>query len=254
MLDLGLGHVHELQADPASDAVFAATHYGLWRLPPGEAPQRVGDSARDVMGFAVADPGTFLGSGHPDPRDGGPGNVGLIRSTDEGLTWDTVALGGEVDFHALSTTEDSVYGWDATSGTVLASSDAGETFTAGAQLAVVDLLADPTEASVVLAATDDGLQRSTDRGDNFTPLSLQPPSPLTHLAYSGTDGDVLVGIDVAGAVWVLGPDGWQSPGALPAPGPVAFTAAADQLWAATTDAVLTSTDGGATWTSLASLG
>lgn len=249
VLDVGLGHVHELQTDPATDTVYAATHSGLWQLPPGGEPQRVGSSGRDVMGFAIVDPATFLGSGHPDPRVGGSANVGLIRSRDQGMTWDTVALDGEVDFHSLTTRGSTVHGWDATTSTVLTSTDAGATFTRGAVLPVADLLIDPAEPGGLLATTTaDGLQRSTDGGATFTSVLPPPPVPLVHLATTGPGGEVLTGLDAAGTVWVLGPDDWQSPGALPGAGPVAFTATATQLWAATDTAILTSTDGGTRWT------
>ncbi|GAB2917790.1 hypothetical protein GCM10027047_14380 [Rhodococcus aerolatus] len=255
VLDLGFGHVHELQIDPATGTVYAATHYGLWLLPPGGGdPVRVGDEARDVMGFAIAGAGQFLGSGHPDPRSGGPANVGLIRSTDQGLSWDTVALDGEVDFHALTTAGGTVHGWDATTSTVLSSTDGGTTFTRGAVLSVTDLLAHPIEPGVLLAATETGLQESDDDGSTFTPVQPQPPTALTHLAATGPTGGVLTGLDADGTVWMLGPDGWQTPGALPAPTPVAFTATTTQLWAATDSAVLTSTDAGTTWTTIAALG
>jgi hypothetical protein len=39
------------------------------------------------MGFSVAGPGRFIGSGHPDPSDtSSPPNLGLIESRDGGQT------------------------------------------------------------------------------------------------------------------------------------------------------------------------
>lgn len=251
VLDLGFGHVHELQSAPGDDIVYAATHYGLWRLQPGVDPQRVGDSARDVMGFTIAGPAEFLGSGHPDPRSDGPTSLGLIRSTDAGVTWDEVSLGGEVDFHSLTVSGSTVYGWDALSGTVLRSADGGSSFDRAAALVTTDLLVNPDDPAAVLAATPDGLQLSTDSGRSFTPVQPPPPSPLVHLGFNGTDSTVLTGMDADGAVWVSTPDGWQSPGALPGGEPVAFTATPHRLTAATSDAVLTSSDAGATWSTVA---
>ena len=60
-------HVHGLGVNPADDAVIAATHTGAFRLPVDDGePERIGDSFQDTMGFTVAGPDHFLGSGHPD--------------------------------------------------------------------------------------------------------------------------------------------------------------------------------------------
>ncbi len=73
------------------------------------------------MGFAITGPGTFLGSGHPDPReeDVRPPLLGLIESTDRGQSWERLSLHGEADFHALQAAHGRVYGYDATSGTFI---------------------------------------------------------------------------------------------------------------------------------------
>lgn len=78
-------HVHGLGYDTAAGVLYIATHTGLFELPDGaSAPTRIGDSHQDTMGFALVEPGHFLGSGHPDARENLPPHLGLIRSTDDG--------------------------------------------------------------------------------------------------------------------------------------------------------------------------
>lgn len=80
--DPGVEHVHGLGVDPADGVLYAATHYGLFRLPEQGDPVRVADRYQDTMGFTVNGPNTFLGSGHPDfvADPDFPTRLGLIRS------------------------------------------------------------------------------------------------------------------------------------------------------------------------------
>ncbi len=76
--EAGPVHVHALGVDPGDGSLFIATHTGLFRLPlDQESPERVSDLHQDTMGFTVAGPGHFLGSGHPDLRDDLPPLLGL---------------------------------------------------------------------------------------------------------------------------------------------------------------------------------
>jgi hypothetical protein len=99
-----IGHVHDLIPD--SGGLLVATHRGLLRLDDGSY-RRVGDEAHDLMAMARDPSGDIVASGHPDLRleryrvDGAPSVLGLVRSPDEGETWEIVGLLGEVDFHAI---------------------------------------------------------------------------------------------------------------------------------------------------------
>lgn len=65
--DPGPMHVHGLGVNPADDALFIATHTGLYRVEKGKRKaQRVGNRYQDTMGFTIVGPNRFLGSGHPD--------------------------------------------------------------------------------------------------------------------------------------------------------------------------------------------
>ncbi len=45
----------------------------------------------DLMGFTVAGPGRYLASGHPGLHVDLPQPVGLIETTDGGVTWTPVS-------------------------------------------------------------------------------------------------------------------------------------------------------------------
>jgi hypothetical protein len=179
--DPGPIHVHGLGVDPDSRALFIATHTGLYRVEEGETEAvRVGEKYQDTMGFTIAGPGLFLGSGHPDARDlqnGTPPLLGLIRSKDDGRTWTPVSLSGEADFHVLRYLGNRVYGYDATNDRLMVSGDAGKTWTEHQPPApIVDLAADPDDQDHIVATTagelpgTQGLQESGDGGETWTKL------------------------------------------------------------------------------------
>ena len=65
----GMTHIHGLGINPSDQRLYVATHYGLFRIAEDDAPQRVGDSMQDFMGFTVTGADEFLASGHPDPGE-----------------------------------------------------------------------------------------------------------------------------------------------------------------------------------------
>lgn len=216
-----VGHIHGLGADPATGRTYAATHTGVWLLGTQELPEtypardRSGLEAplqlagrwQDTMGFTTAGPRLLLASGHPDPEeqpDLVPPNLGLISSTDGALTWNTLSLRGEVDFHDLDAVQlpDGqlrIYGFDAGAGGVLISNDSGATWSTGAEVSMRDLAADPTSPDRVFATTAEGLLVSNDAGRSFEPVRGAPPLYL--VTFAGATGEV-IGIDTEGLVWV----------------------------------------------------
>lgn len=245
-------HIHALELNPADGSLWAATHDGVVQVGVDAQRARQGGGRQDITGFAVAGPDLFLGGGHPDVRDAGPSRLGMISSTDRAVSWQPVSLGGEVDFHLLSASENTVYGWDADTGTVLHSANGGLGWRRGASLSITDLDIDPRDATHVVAATPSGLQRSIDGAATFSLVSPQPPRRLVfvdHVVQAGGGGGFpwLVGLDPAGGVWGLADGQWSSTGSLPGP-PVAFTALGPYRYvAAVGDVVLTCEDGGQTW-------
>ena len=174
--DIGFEHVHGLGVDPADGMLYAATHFGLFRVPEEGDATRVADRYQDTMGFTVAGPREFLGSGHPDfQKDPDlPTRLGLIRSEDAGETWNIVSLGGEADFHVLRAAHDSIYAWDAGTGRVMVSTDGGRTWDTRSTLGLRDMVVHPDDPAVLLATTGQGLLRSEDGGRTWAAVPGTP--------------------------------------------------------------------------------
>lgn len=247
--DPGVSHVHGLGINPADGSLVVATHYGSFRIPAeGDEAVRIGDSFQDTMGFTVAGPDHFLGSGHPDVagmQQGQPGRLGLIESTNAGATWTAISLSGEVDFHALAFAHDHVYGWDSGTGQFMVSSNQRD-WDRRATLDLFGFAVDPDAADRIVGAAPDGLTESTDGGRTWT--RTDGPSLLT-LSWDPDAG--LWGADPDGAVWQYDGDVWEQVGEL-AGQPQAFLATEDALYAAAHDSddvtgIYRSTDNGRTW-------
>ena len=242
--DGGLQHIHGLGV--SGDKLFIATHSGLWTVPEGQIKaQRFGDSRQDIMGFSVIDGDHFVGSGHPDPSQDQPPNLGLIDSRDGGKTWKNVSLLGEADFHVLESSGRRVYGFDGAQGRVLVSSDAGRSWQPRTPPAGVFALAiDPGDPNRVVASTEQGLFVSPDAAQKWRPLGAQLAGLVTW-----PSAQQLYLVDGQGQVQVS-PDGgesWRTAGNIEGE-PAAFTADGEDLYAALTDgSVKYSKDGGRSW-------
>ncbi len=240
-----LEHVHGLGVDPADDALYAGSHFGLYRAPrDGALEGPIADRVQDFMGFTVAGPGHFLASGHPGDRQDGPGSLGLIESTDDGKTWTSRSLAGEADFHALEYRHDTVYGFNSMTGQFMVSTDM-KTWDTRSAVPMADFAISPGDADTILATTEQGPALSTDGGRTFQPVD---GAPLL-LLVSWADDGALVGVDPNGTVYV-GSDGPTSlaktgtlggqPEAIEAENKITIYAAAD-------DGLMASTDGGKTF-------
>jgi hypothetical protein len=172
--DPGLVHVHGLGINPADGRLYAATHTGLFAVRDG-AGQRVGNRLQDTMGFTVVGPHHFLGSGHPDFRDTQlyqPDRrplLGLIESRDAGRSWQPLSLLGEADFHALQVAHRRVYGYDATGGRFMVTSDRRR-WQVRSKLELTSFAVSPSNPELVVAATERGLARSRDGGRRWQPV------------------------------------------------------------------------------------
>lgn len=239
--DPGLGHIHGIGVDPADQTLYVASHFGLFRVRDGRAT-RVADRLQDTMGFAVVGDHHFLGSGHPDLQENLPASLGLIESTDAGETWQALALQGSADFHALEPTPDALYAYDTVTGTVMASSDR-RSFRILTRVDALDLAVDPADSRRLLASTPQGVQvidaasgRRTSRSGPLLAF-LDWPRP-----------ELLVGLAPAGQVHVSddGGEGWRRVGAVP--GRAHALEVTEHTWyAASTEGLFGSSDGGRTW-------
>lgn len=247
--DPGVSHVHGLGINPADGSLIVATHYGSFRIPAdGDEAVRIGDSFQDTMGFTVAGPDHFLGSGHPDVagmQQGEPSRLGLIESTDAGATWTAISLSGEVDFHGLAFAHDQVYGWDSGTGAFMVSADRRD-WDRRATLDLFGFAVDPDDADHIIGAAPDGLTESTDGGRTW---DRSDGPPLLTLSWDPDAG--LWGAGPEGVVWHHDGDVWEQTGALVGQ-PQAFLATPDELYAAAHDSggvtgIYRSTDNGRTW-------
>ena len=249
--ELGVEHVHGLGVDPADGLLYAATHFGLWRIPEQGQATRVADRYQDTMGFTVVGPGTFLGSGHPDfEKDPHlPTRLGLIRSADAGETWQPVSLSGQVDFHVLHAAHGKVYGWDSGSGRVMVSGDEGGTWETRSTLDLRDLVVSPDDPETLLATTEAGVMRSGDGGRTWAVVAGAPLLAVLAWSTPGSlygvtpDGAVQHSVD-SGATWTLRGEVGGEPEALAA----SVGDGSERLYVAVAEqGILSSDDGGATF-------
>ncbi|RZU30696.1 hypothetical protein BKA19_0321 [Blastococcus saxobsidens] len=243
--DVALEHVHGLGVDPADDALYAGTHYGLVRITPDGELTRIADRVQDFMGFTVVGPEHYLASGHPGEGQDGPANLGLIESVDGGRTWEPLALAGEADFHALDAAGGTIYGYSG--GRLLVSEDGVEWADRGG-MRLADLAADPTDPQRVLATTEAGLVVSEDAGESVTAVAGAPLLVLVDIA---AEGGLTVGVAPDGTVFGSTDGGrtWAERGTVGG-APAALTVEGDEVYVAVDGAVLASTDGGETFTEL----
>ena len=247
--DPGPIHVHGLGINPSDGALFVATHTGLFRAAAGEKQaRRVADRYQDTMGFTVTGPDRFLGSGHPDGRDGLPPFLGLLRSTDAGRSWQPVSLLGKRDFHVLEAAGDRVYGYgtdfESRRADLLVSNDGGRSWEERVPPEPLLALAiDPDDPDHVVAATEGGSYSSTDAGKGWRTLGEEPG--LLAWTEAGTlflvrsDGTVARSSD-GGLTWErVGQTGGQ---------PGAFESVGDELYIALHDGtIMRSDDDGRSW-------
>ena len=248
--DPGPVHVHGLGENPKDGALFVATHTGLFRIERrGGDANRVGGRYQDTMGFTVSGPDRFLGSGHPDGREGLPPFLGLIESSDAGETWTPRSLEGKADFHVLESADDVVYGygadWDTREPQFLVSRDRGRTWSKRAEPEpLVSLAIDPADPARVVAAGERGLHASSAAGDGWRPVDgptglLSWPTP--DRLYSVDERGVVRASDNGGQTWRVAGDAEGEPAAFEATG-------RDELYVALHDGeIKRSTNGGRTW-------
>ena len=237
-----VGHVHGLGINPADGALYVAGHFGVFRMEDG-TPERVADRWQDTMAFTIAGPDTFLASGHPDLQEDLPPHLGLIESTDAAETWKHLSLQGEADFHALEVVGDRIYGYDATSGRLMTTTDrtTWETIATGPY---VDLAAWPSRPDRVLATSQDGTVFEVQLGGTVRPVAKAPKLVMI----GSTESGLLGGISSSGEVYSTSAvtDSWKKTGQVPG-SPAALAVADDAWYVATDEAILSSQDQGATW-------
>ena len=168
-------HIHGLAFDRRDPTIlYIATHTGLVRIGGDGVPASASVQAFDFMGFTAhpSDPALMFASGHPDVptyHRERVAHLGLLQSRDGGRTWQSVALSGRADFHALTygPAEGGVlFGWTAVEGPALDRIPVGswraERLLAPGLSEVLSLAASPDPKGRLLAGTRTGLLESRD--------------------------------------------------------------------------------------------
>lgn len=243
--DYPSGHIHGMSVDPGTNRILLATHDGLFDVSRSPA-QQIGPTI-DLMGFTTTSDGTLYASGHPGPGTDLPDPVGLITSTDDGLTWEPVSRQGETDFHALAATQDGLIGHE---GRIITSPDGHHWTVTNENLPAFNLSA--SQNGVVLATTEDGPYRSDDSGATWEPVAEAPVLIFTTFA-----SDTAIGVTPDGVVHASADAGltWAQQGTIEGePAAIAATHTNDdthRIWIATDKGIQVSSDNGTTFEAFA---
>jgi hypothetical protein len=149
-----VSHIHHIKV--VEKRVLVLTHEGLYELIGKNNMKLIGKEKTDVMGMTSLGK-TLLASGHPAQGSKMPNPIGLIRSTDNGLSWKAVSLVGKVDFHSLEGAGSDLYGADSQSGNLLYSNDSGETWRSLGANSFTDIAVSPAMSGTAIALKDSEL-------------------------------------------------------------------------------------------------
>ena len=196
-----LRHIHGLAVDPDDPTIlYVATHGGLVRLVEGKRWEYVGDGRSDLMGFTLhpSERGVMYVSGHPDHSSHLPNPLGVMVSRDGGQSWQSLALAGKVDLHAMTMGADghTLYGWNVTGSPGLYRISARDGTWARMDATglrdVFSLVAHPHRPDTLIAGTRGGLLVSRDGGRIWSPISKALSGiPVTAVAYHPRDHQVV---------------------------------------------------------------
>jgi len=251
----GMEHVHGMGVNPADERLYIATHFGMWRMTvDGGDTERITDSLQDTMGFTVAGPDHFYGSGHPDLEDPvlnqppQPPLLGLIESTDAGRTWQSRSLLHEADFHGLTFAHDTLYAADSTNRRFMVSSDEID-WEERAAIGCQDVDVSPTDPDLLVGICDSddvayGVYISRDGGASWSATA----APILRTT-TWQDDTELWGASDDGGIHVSADDGvsWEGRGVLPGAVTALFDAGSWLFAAVIDDGIYRSDDAAATW-------
>lgn len=173
-------------ADPTR--LYLATGNGLYLTGAGQQAQSVGREGDDLVTLITVPPAneTLLASGHPAMG----GNLGLLRSTDGGRSWEDYAgnADGPMAFELLATSRAEpkrIYGIYQG---MRSSEDGGKTWlkVAAAPPQLYDLAVSQQDPEVLYAATGGGLYKSPDGGRSWSdPFQFKLPVTMVRATADG---------------------------------------------------------------------
>ena len=210
--------INALEIDPETRDFLLTTNRGFFRIEQAsgrvtqiKASVRSGTATAAVgtsLELAAEAGGRLIGSGHPDETGTLPEYLGVMTSADGGQTWRVVSRVGEADLHKIVLKHDRIYAFDAVTGALLVSRNAGRTFSeqfTPSGVAIIDLEVDPDNPRRIVASGDAEMYRSEDGGAAWKPLGGASGSRLAWPARDALyralkDGAVQRSAD-AGTTW-----------------------------------------------------
>lgn len=172
-----LVHVHGLAFSPDGRALLVPSHTGLATFR-NDGWSEVNGPIHDFAGFSLTEKAIYA-SGHPPPGSPLPNPLGLVKSTDLGVSWTSLSLGGEADFHLLAAgyRTNAIYVLSREPNSAMSvpglhlSVDDGKSWrrqtARGMEGDVLGIAAHPRDAGTLAVATDRGLFLSRDWGGSF---------------------------------------------------------------------------------------
>jgi photosystem II stability/assembly factor-like uncharacterized protein len=179
-------HIHSVAADGGN--FYLASHHGIYQWS-DQGWNLVGEEF-DAMGLTI-DKGVFYASGHPGPGQDFPNPLGILESRDNGDTWTPKSLTGEVDFHLLEVSGDSLVGVAANYGVVVGSQDGAVTWSNIATPSLTSLSLNPNNGLQFLLTSEGSLYLTEDSGLSLTEITA--PSGLTKVDWS--DSGIVIATD-----------------------------------------------------------
>ena len=176
-----LRHAHGIGYSADGRQILVPNHYGIAVFSEGRW-SKIAGPANDYMGFVVTRDFVFT-SGHLAGSRGAANPLGLIRSSNAGLSWTTLAFRGAVEFHMVAAGyfSNAVYVYNDEPNAAMPRAAIyrmmGERLVGwrraagrGLEGEVGMLTAHPTDPATLAAATGAGLYISRNGGDDFEAL------------------------------------------------------------------------------------
>jgi photosystem II stability/assembly factor-like uncharacterized protein len=254
--------IGSVDVDPSDGSLLIGSSIGTYRLPAGAekaepvaSTMAAGGRSGPLNDLVVrfAGPDDVLASGHS--RGGTlPVNIGLVRSADDGRTWEPVSGLDEADYHDLEIAGERIVALRVDKLDVQVSHDGGRTFkeqAAPAAARALDIAVNPGDPEQWAVGTEQGTFISTNSGGSWR---QRDTTSGARVAWVRPDALYSAGLD--GKVRLSGDGGrsWREVGTVGA-GPKDFTAGPDgELYAYVAGGkIRRSTDGGRTWAHLTKL-
>ena len=204
--------------DPSDQSVlYIATHGDFYQSISDGPPVKVDKVRADYMAFNAPPVSgiPLYASGHPSTG----GNTGLIKSTDGGVTWQTVSkvLDPPVDFHAMAVSKQNpqtIIGFDSGARGLFKTTDAGKTWqTLEYPDYILALAFSPVDSQTIFAGTGNGMFHTEDGGKTWNPLGQYAGLAVYALAFddneilfASVETHGLVRSDDYGSTWTEMPD------------------------------------------------